>query len=111
MDADNSTQKGTNEMNYRDHNPELPCLPPSAYYALAKATATRTMNPAPPSPLRRITRFLATLLPILGLGVFAYASRVPEGPSAVPLVWVQPKPGKDMPPPPVLPAVGDPRSL
>jgi hypothetical protein len=91
-------------MNYRDHNP---CLPPDGYYPLIKATCNVKREPS--NVLRRILKWLGVGLLVTSTATVAGSFKPDPAPQS--LVWVQPEKGRTMPPPPVLPAEGNPWSF
>ena len=112
-------------MNYREFDPSNPCLDPAAYIALWEAAS----KPKQPRPTLRekawhLLRRMATWLP-LGLLLACIPPQLQGGGNLPPpphresadsiihsLVWVQPLPGKKLPPPPTLPLVeGNPYSF
>ncbi len=102
-------------MNYREYDPNKSCLPAEAYPYLALALARpKITKPSLLDHIRTALRKLAVLMPLA-----VAVACLPEGEfRPVPdsqihsLVWVQPLPGKKLPPPPTLPRLdGNPYSL
>jgi hypothetical protein len=110
----NNPRKEPKTMNYRDYNPDYSCLPAEAYPYLALALAGAQDKPVTLwDRTRRVFRRLAGFAPVLLAATFLpLADPQPEhqfrpGPDSKihSLVWVQPLPGKKLPPPPTLPRI------